>query len=132
MQSKLDQCISGNQEAVIASKELDSCHEELSDLQKENRRSRWQQIAILRVATADSGIDLWHGDFENGEYVIAYELDSSLTRKLKFMIPKVRVRFRVMKLVQSSFEYIIQIKAMKKIEEVTCIKFEDRAQENYH
>ena len=37
-----------------------------------------------------------------------------------------------MKLDQSSFEYIIQIKAMKKIEEVTCIKFEDRAQENYH
>ena len=33
---------------------------------------------------------------------------------------------------QTFFEYIIQIKAMKKIEEVTCIKFEDRAQENYH
>ena len=151
MQSKLDQCESGNQEAVIAKKELDSCRRELSAVQtserklshdlrtakknyrtlkdkkevlynqlnlekteSENLRNRIRQLEIENdelhnqlnslkpqksriqlLGQLPGGIDLWHGNFVQGEYVIAYELDSGLHQSVKTMLPKVYSRFRV-------------------------------------
>ena len=40
-----------------------------------------------------STIDLWDQNVVNGEYVIAYELNPGLDRKLQTMLPKVGVRF---------------------------------------
>ena len=52
-------------------------------------QSRGYQLENIRNALADSKIDLWHENFVNGEYVIAYELDYSLHQDLQNMLPKV-------------------------------------------
>ena len=74
--------------------------------------------------------NLWDQNLINGEYVIAYAFNSSLDQKLIDMLPKVRFRFRSI----SAIEILNQdfnFKAMEKIEEVTCIKFEERSQNNH-
>jgi len=45
--------------------------------------------ATLWKAYPDSRVDLWDQNFINGEYVIAYELDSGLHPKLQSLLPKV-------------------------------------------
>ena len=68
---------------------------------------------------------LWDQNIVNGEYIIAYEFDPYLHQKLKSMLPKVRLRFK------KQYLWLSILKAMEKIEEVTCIKFENRT-ENHH
>ena len=40
-------------------------------------------------AYAHSGVDLWDQNVVNGEYIIAYEINLGLDRKLQNMLPKV-------------------------------------------
>ena len=51
------------------------------------------QLENLRYSTSNcystSLTDLWHDNFVNGEYVIAYEFNSNLDSKIKHMLPKV-------------------------------------------
>ena len=48
------------------------------------------------LASCQSGLlagldmDLWHENFVNGEYVIAFELNDDLDSNVKRMLPKVR------------------------------------------
>ena len=44
-------------------------------------------------AYSDSAIDLWNKNIVNGQYVIAYELNSGLDRVLQKMLPKVSFIF---------------------------------------
>ena len=44
-------------------------------------------------AYSDSAIDLWNKNIVNGQYVIAYELNSGLDRVLQNMLPKVSFIF---------------------------------------
>ena len=41
-------------------------------------------------AYPDSSVDLWDKNFVNGEYIIAYELNTGLDYTLQEMLPKVR------------------------------------------
>ena len=71
--------------------------------------------------------NLWNQTFVNGEYIIAYEFDPSLDQKLIDMLPTVCSWFRsIWYLKHLLFAFLI--KAMQKIEQVTCIKFEKRSQ----
>ena len=86
--------------------------------------------AAIWKAYPDSTVDLWDQDIVNGKYVIAYEMNPGLDRKLKSMLPKVRFINRKI-LQQSLIHIIIILQAMEKIESETCIKFEDRSK-NQH
>ena len=44
----------------------------------------------LRVSLADSRMNLWHENFVNGEYVIAYKFQPLLDSWIKSMLSKVR------------------------------------------
>ena len=46
--------------------------------------------AAIWKAYPDSTVDLWDQNIVNGKYVIAYEMNPGLDRKLKSMLPKVR------------------------------------------
>ena len=63
---------------------FDSCQDKIKSI-------RIQQLECLPV----SEYDLWHENFVNGEYVIAYELNDSLDSKLQTMIPKVSLELRL-------------------------------------
>ena len=53
------------------------------DLQNRfNEEIRMQQLEKLRYATSSSLTDLWHDNFVNGEYVIAYEINSNVHSKI--------------------------------------------------
>ena len=81
---------------------LDSCQvriksiqSELDQCQSSNLRNpvpnRIQQLEYLPLYE----FDLWHENFVNGEYVIAFELNDNLHYTLQRMIPKVSLEFRV-------------------------------------
>ena len=61
-------------------------------------QSRGYQLENIRDALADSEIDLWHENFVNGEYVIAYELGYSLHQDVQSILPKVYFIFRTQEL----------------------------------
>ena len=66
------------------------------DLQNRfNEEIRMQQLEKLRYATSSSLTDLWHDNFVNGEYVIAYEINSYVHSKIKYMLAKVRFQGRI-------------------------------------
>ena len=56
--------------------------------------NQWNQLSSriqqLENLLADLDIDLWHQNFVNGEYVIAYEFNYGLNSEIKSMLPKVR------------------------------------------
>ena len=81
-----------------------------------------------------SNIDLWNQNFVNGKYIIAYEFNPSLHQKLQNMLPKVNISdpdFRFIYYCRILILMQWYIKAMEKIEAVTCIKFEDRNKNNH-
>ena len=45
--------------------------------------------AALWRAYPDTKVDFWDENFVDGEYIIAYEMDSDLHLELKRMLPKV-------------------------------------------
>ena len=45
--------------------------------------------AAIWKAYPDSTVDLWDQNIVNGKYIIAYEMNPGLDRKLKSMLPKV-------------------------------------------
>ena len=84
--------------------------------------------STLWRAYPDSKVDLWDQNFVNDKYVIAYEIDTDLHPTLKNMLPKVSCLWR--SVTSELFNHWL-IKAMEKIEEVTCIKFEERSENNH-
>ena len=72
-------------------------HQKLLQLQNRCRNcelpklNRMQRLEKLRNAISDSLTELWHENFVNDEYVIAYEFNSNLDSKIKHMLPKVRL-----------------------------------------
>ena len=47
---------------------------------------------MFMKAYPDTSVDLWDKNIVNGEYIIAYELNSGLDHKIQDMIPKVCLR----------------------------------------
>ena len=91
-----DQC---RENLTITSRELsvvrrseEKLHQKLLEMQDRYKHAvRMQQLGKLRYATSGSITNLWHDNFVNDEYVIAYELNSNLDSKIKRMLPKVRL-----------------------------------------
>ena len=44
---------------------------------------------MFMKAYPDTSVDLWDKNIVNGEYIIAYELNYGLDRKIQDMLPKV-------------------------------------------
>ena len=98
--------------------------------------------ATLSRAYSKSNLDLWDQNFVNGEYIVAFELSPHLHDKIQSMLPKVGLKYSIKIVYFIIFwlygsksllvTFIIDtFKAMRKIEEVTCIKFEERSK-NHH
>ena len=47
---------------------------------------------MFMKAYPDTSVDLWDKNIVNGEYIIAYELNSGLDRTIQAMLPKVSFR----------------------------------------
>ena len=76
-------------DTLIDEKEI--LQNQLNLLNLKIQQCRGYQLEKIRDALAGSEMDLWHENFVNGEYVIAYEMNHGLDPKVQLMLPKVRI-----------------------------------------
>ena len=119
MQSKLNQCQSDNVKVMAM---RNSCRGELFAVQRSERNldqslqsarrniktlnnekellenqlnSCSEQSRIQQLGNLPGSMYLWHGDFVNGQYVIAYAFDYGLNQNVKSMLPKVIIKIEI-------------------------------------
>ena len=88
-EKKLNKRLKSAQQSIHTLKdEKEVLQKQLNLLHLKIEQSRCQQLENIRDLAE---YDLWHENFVNGEYVVAYEIDPGLHQTVQYMLPKVHL-----------------------------------------